>query len=176
MDSFKPLRIRHIQSAALLTAIPIAVLCGVLLLTDRAPPSPAPGQTTRVDGVTPPGGVAPVSSFLRPLPAKLAATRIATGEVSAAQLEAVATNEARPAGERLLALRRLGRTDPQAAIVRAERVVRAAKNDSASRQLAVNALGVLARTQGGQPVLKRLVREAPSRDLRRAARLLLAHR
>lgn len=63
-----------------------------------------------------------------------------------------------------------------AGVAKAESVVLAASNTEEDRFLAVNAMGALSRSATGRPALERLSESAPSEELRRVARVLLARR
>lgn len=77
---------------------------------------------------------------------------------------------------RYLELRELERRAPADAIVAAEALAARPPACAEDRLLSVNALGVLARLEGGRGVLERFAREGPSEELRRTARALLARR
>lgn len=111
-----------------------------------------------------------------PLPPALESKRLVQAQVTAREARKVAREPRRPAAERYLALRRLeAKGDPKAVEVAQGLVLEAAKTRE-GRLLAVNALGVLARSPEGRKALARLVRSAPTKELRGVAESLLSRK
>jgi len=118
----------------------------------------------------------PVQESLE-LPAALAAERLANDpDVPSSEAWKVLRSPQAPAGSRYLALRRLERASARSQVDVADEHVHAAGASSDARQLAVNALGMLARTPEGRRALARYADSGPTEEVRRVASVLLARR
>lgn len=171
---------------AALAVVPLALGLGALLMSESAEVSErgTPAARLPVDPLAAserskeePPRDPPSSTGPRPLPPALAVVHLQRGidAISVNDLATIVASPARTPSERYVALRRLERDAPSAAVVEAEKVAMA-NEEGADTFLALNALGALARHPEGQTSLRRCAAKASSKAVRDTATRLAAAR
>ncbi|MCO5169115.1 MAG: hypothetical protein M9894_22455 [Planctomycetes bacterium] len=174
----RPRRLRRRTIPWSLASLLVPILAtGWLVISELRDEPRAPSGPTLVRPPVPPAerpAARPPGKPGPDLPDDLLLVRLAAEPtVGSAEARHVVQGAEHSPAARYAALRRLeGLTGP-AAVEEAEALVLGAAPDADGRFLAVNALGVLARSPEGRAALARCAERAPDASLRQAARTLL---